>query len=508
MEYSDSLVRSEEAQELMLRAGVGQAIRRDVAGTAKPAANTRAQAFQRMAREALADAGYQARDDSRENNSQEPLSAESAYRQFQAEINSARGAPPDTPLTDADHDLIREVVAETRAEYDAESVPEPVSAPPRLQPPRLQVRDRQPEGRSVDVGAPVSAHMSAMSGRSKPRVEYDKPLPRDASFADLFDIPDWQRGASLGKHLRGVLFRDWRNADLEREIAGYQERVMSEGTQTAGGALVPTVYSSQVIDMARVQTQVLNAGAQFVPMSAPTVILGKWTSDPVPAFRNEGAAVAQSDASVDKITFTARSLAGYTTLSRELLEDTDLGNLLETSYARAVAIAWDNAALMGTGVAPIPLGLFNDTGITDKSALGANGVAFNYDHLIAAVGGVRGRNESVTAAVMAPRSYQSLGTLKDTTTRYITKPDYLADIPLLQTGQIPVNQTVGTANNCSTLFVGDFRQLFIGIRTSFGVDIYEQPAATTGQLLMLAWMRMDVQSGRKTAFAIRTGLLP
>ncbi len=56
------------------------------------------------------------------------------------------------------------------------------------------------------------------------------------------------------------------------------------------------------------------------------------------------------------------------------------------------------------------------------------------------------------------------------------------------------------------MFAGDFSQLYIGLRTNFGVNVYDAPAATTGQVLMVAWMRMDVQIGRPSAFAIRTGL--
>ncbi len=69
-------------------------------------------------------------------------------------------------------------------------------------------------------------------------------------------------------------------------------------------------------------------------------------------------------------------------------------------------------------------------------------------------------------------------------------------------------QVCGTANNASTLFVGDFRQVFLGVRTEFGVNVYEQPAAPNGQLLMVAWFRGDIQIGRGSAFAIRNGLLP
>jgi HK97 family phage major capsid protein len=56
------------------------------------------------------------------------------------------------------------------------------------------------------------------------------------------------------------------------------------------------------------------------------------------------------------------------------------------------------------------------------------------------------------------------------------------------------------------MVIGDFSQCFIGIRTNFGIDVHVSPAATNGQVLMVAWMRLDVQVGRPGAFALRTGL--
>jgi HK97 family phage major capsid protein len=55
--------------------------------------------------------------------------------------------------------------------------------------------------------------------------------------------------------------------------------------------------------------------------------------------------------------YPAIYLAGYTAISRELIEDTDLSDLLANAYAKATAVAWDNVALLGTGTAPQPRGL-------------------------------------------------------------------------------------------------------------------------------------------------------
>ena len=423
-------------------------------------------------------------------------------RQLQEAINSKRGVPLDTPLTDDDYRFCDQILRETKDEYDSVKEVAHMELRNAGDTPVVQVREQpKPEGREVEVNAPVEDHMIAARTA---KAEFDKPMPKGASFADLLGVPESQRSLSLGRHLRGMLTGDWRGAEAEQ---AYQARAMSGATAGAGGALLPVVYSAQVVDLARVQTQVLNAGGQIVPLSARQVIMPKWTGDPTVAFRSENGAVATGDGTVDKITFTAQSLAGYTTLSREIIEDTDLSDLLANAYAKAVAIAWDNAALFGTGTAPQPLGLKNNANITDNSAIVTNGQTPSWDNLIDAVGSVRGRNENVSAIVYHPRNELALGKAKDSQQRYIDVPRYIADVPRLATGTIPVNETEGTSTNvCNSMFVADWSQLYIGIRTNFSVDVHTSPAATNGQVLMVAWMRMDVQIGRPSAFAVRKGL--
>src|SRR5215216_6405701 len=88
-------------------------------------------------------------------------------------------------------------------------------------------------------------------------------LSREQSVADWcrtrghtgFDEP-----ASFSRYLKGLATGDWSGAE--------HERAMSEGTLTAGGHLVPTPLSARVIDLARAQTRVLQAGGQTVPMTS------------------------------------------------------------------------------------------------------------------------------------------------------------------------------------------------------------------------------------------------
>jgi HK97 family phage major capsid protein len=345
--------------------------------------------------------------------------------------------------------------------------------------------------------------LSQYFGTFAPKAEMDKPLPAGARFSDALGIaPASERGLSLGKHLRGTLTGDWRGAEREHE---YMQRAM--GGSSVGG-LLPVAYSSELVDIARPLTQVLNAGARIVPLSNRQVIMPLWQTDPTLGWRSEGAAVNQSDAALGSVTFNAQSCAGYTTLANELIEDTDISDLLSNAYGKALSVAFDSVALLGTGTAPQPRGLKNFASITDKSAVVVNGQTPTWDNLCDMVGGVLGRNERVTAIIDHPRNELALGKAKASTSGdWLNAPQYIANIPRYATGTLPVNEVEGTSGAvCNTAFAGDFGQLFLGIRTNVGIRLYDAPAATTGQTLMVCWFRADVQIGRPSAFAIRTGL--
>src|SRR5262249_48722697 len=77
---------------------------------------------------------------------------------------------------------------------------------------------------------------------------------------------------SWRKSLRGITTGNWEGAA--------QERSMSEGTGSAGGFLVPTPLSDQVIDRARNAVVTMKAGATVVPMDAATLAIARVTGDP------------------------------------------------------------------------------------------------------------------------------------------------------------------------------------------------------------------------------------
>lgn len=308
---------------------------------------------------------------------------------------------------------------------------------------------------------------------------------------------------NFGKYVRGMVTGQWQDSDAER-------RAMSEGTLTAGGYAVPTVLSASLIDLARPQARVLQAGAQVVPMAGSTVDVVKWTGDPTAAWHSENVAITPSDATLGRLRLTAKTLPSIVVVSRELLEDSDPVSIdaqLRLAFASAFALTIDRVALYGTGVAPEPLGLKLTSGVT-STPIATNGAALtNYDSIVDAVFRARSANEEPNGMIYASRTGKALGTLKDTTNQPLVAPPYLDGVNRFESNQIPTNLVVGTSGTTtSDVFVGDWSQMYVGVRTDLSVQVLTEKYADFGQIGFSAWGRYDIAVARPAAFQIVSGV--
>jgi HK97 family phage major capsid protein len=350
----------------------------------------------------------------------------------------------------------------------------------------------------------VAELRAAATRRPGPDVPRSPVLTREQSVYDYLAArgafhPE-ERDLSFDRYLRGVATADWTGADHERALA--------EGTLGAGGALVPAPLSARVIDLARNRTVVFRAGAQTVPMTAQTLALARLTSEGTPAWKTENAAITAADMVFDRVTFTARTLVRLITLSVELFEDADPSSedVIARSFAGQMAVELDRVALLGTGTAPEPRGVVNQSGVT-LTAHGANGSNItNYDWWLDAIGAVRAAGFEPNAHIQAPRSSTSLSKLKEATTNaYLAAPDGL--LPMLTTKSVPITLTTGTSTDTSYVLTADWSNLLVGIRTNFSLRFLgERFLADNLQYAFLAYLRADVQLAQPSAFVVDTGV--
>ncbi|HUG47981.1 MAG TPA: phage major capsid protein [Candidatus Limnocylindria bacterium] len=316
-------------------------------------------------------------------------------------------------------------------------------------------------------------------------------------------------GFTMRDYMRGIVTGEW--GDIPHEA-----RAMSVGTDGAGGFLVPEPLSARVIDKARNQARIFQAGALTVPMASSTMKLARVAGDPTAAWKLENAAATVSDMTLEQVELTARTLIGYVKSSVELIEDSAPGvdDIIENALASALALELDRAALRGSGTPPEPQGVRNATGVTLQSQ-GTNGAALtSYDALSTAVQTVQANNFEPNAVIYSPRTAGTLDRLKDTTNQPLRPPPSFEELRKFVTKQIPEDLTHGTATNASEAYVAQWNQLLIGMRQRLRIEASREAADATDsafrqlQVHIRAYLRADVAVAQPPAFVVVTGIIP
>jgi len=157
---------------------------------------------------------------------------------------------------------------------------------------------------------------------------------------------------------------------------------------------------------------------------------------------------------------------------------------------------------------PEPEGLSN-AGIAEVPLDGA--ALASYDPIIDAIQELRAANAGEpTAAVMNPRTLTTFDKLKDLQEQPLRRPPSIEKLPFLSTTQIPINEPAGSpaVNEGSRIFVGNFGDMLIGVRTQLIVEVLrERFMSDAGQLGFIAWFRADVQLAHDESFAMVTGVV-
>ncbi len=284
---------------------------------------------------------------------------------------------------------------------------------------------------------------------------------------------------------------------------------LSEGTDSAGGYTVPKVLIDQLIDAMRSKQVCVQAGATTVVLEGAQNTIARIASDPVAGWRAENASVAESDPTFEGVVLAPKSLAVLVKVSRELLDDSlNLEQALMMAFAGALGGELDRVALFGTGTAPQPRGIANTSGINSVS-MGTNGAQItDYSKLLDSLYEIELDNAAPNGMVYHPRTGRVINGFKDTTNQPLLPPPALANVLGFSTTSVPINQTQGTANNASSLIMGDFTQLLLGIRQELRVEVLKEAFAGNLQYGFIAHLRADVALAHPAAFCSLVGIIP
>jgi HK97 family phage major capsid protein/HK97 family phage prohead protease len=313
------------------------------------------------------------------------------------------------------------------------------------------------------------------------------------------------REFSLGRAVRGMVTGDWQDAGLE-------QRALAEGADATGGFAVPAPLATYTIDLIRNSARVIEAGAVTVPMESETLSIPRLSAPPVGAWHVENAEVAESDPAFERVTLKAHTLTVLTRISMELFEDMSpsASDRITNALIQALSLELDRAALRGSGTAPEPKGLRFQEGVELRS-MGANGGKLtNWSQIIAAIGALKGRNIMPTGIIESSRTAETFAGLTDTLGQPLQSPQYVKEIPVYETNQVPNNLTQGTAKEiASEIYVGRWSDLLIGVRPTLGVRLRQlnERFADNMQVGLLAWLRADIAVAHPQSFSVITGVI-
>ena len=339
---------------------------------------------------------------------------------------------------------------------------------------------------------------------------------------------------NLLKLVRGLASGKWDDADFERKVAQESDevaRTMGMGTVGAGGALVPTQYlAAAFIDalQARSVTEALGATVLDGLVGSP-VEIARLATGITAEWVDENAEKPEKDLEFEKLTMTPHEVAAFARVSNRLvmMSNPSIMTLLSNDLTRAIAGAFDIAALRGTGAGAQPVGITNTPGINthvlanDVGNGGAPLIDDLYDMLyeLEADDADMGR----MGWALHPRTFNTLRKQRSDsgagagTGDYLIQPDVTAPFkgtmigfPFKMTTRLPINLTKGANNDCSELLFGNWEDLLLARWGT--LEIRTSTEAGTAFRYNQTWIRAsllgDVGVRHPESFCLANGVRP
>lgn len=280
-------------------------------------------------------------------------------------------------------------------------------------------------------------------------------------------------------------------------------------TTAADGGNLTEVAAINYFDALRERMALTSLGATYLGDLVGTVPL-VYGSNVEAAWEGEGDEDNLVKMSFDRATMTPKRVGITMTYTRDLLRQTsrDVEAMIIKELTNAHAVALERAAINGTGTGQ-PLGLLNTTGI-GQVAIGANGGAIEWKHLVALETAVNEKN-----AYPGNRAYLTnakvIGALKTTeltanSGRFLLDPNSGSNVngyPIAWTGLVPSDLTKGSASGkCNAMAFGNWSDLWIG--QWGGIDIVIDPftAKRTAEIEITINAYHDVKVVRPESFAV------
>lgn len=322
---------------------------------------------------------------------------------------------------------------------------------------------------------------------------------------------------------------------FEREISDEIQRNMPSSYKQKGGVFVPIstragldsitptagaegkfTEPGEFIDLLRNMAVVVKRGARVLTGLQGPVSFPKQTGSGTAYWMTEngGSNVAESNLTLGTVTIAPKTLQSTTSFSRQLLAQSvfDTESLVRTDLAEVHALAWDLAALHGSGADSQPMGIYNAPGV-GSVAMGSVTPTFgklvDMVTAIAVANAIMGNIGWVTTPSLAGKMMQTLvasAAGSDMIWKGTFEDGVLAGYGASATNQ--VSATLGSGADEHGIIVGNWNDLLIG--QWGGMEILTDPYALKkqGMIEVTSFQMVDIALRRGASFTKGTAAKP
>lgn len=362
----------------------------------------------------------------------------------------------------------------------------------------------------VEKAAPAPAPVAAPAAEEK-KLEIRHVLPHHTQLRAFGDGPDAVESAyRCGRWLRAHVYKNSDDLRWCRDH-GVEARALNEGSNSAGGALVPEEFANRVIRL--VETYGTFPGtAENVSMSRDTMVIPKRLTGTTAYFVGEGSAITESEPTYGNVSLVAKKLAVGCRMSTEVVEDSagvvGLADAVAQEFATSLAYKIDVCGWIGDGtqgefggIRGIASKIVNgDFSASVVTALAGNTSfeTLDIEDFLGVIGKLpiyarQGARWFVSpagyAASIARLKYAAGGNTVDNIGGSAGESFLGYPVTMVHV----LNSTLGAdASKVKVLFGNMALSSIYARRRDFSVRLYDQVYATTDQLLLQGTMRFDI----------------
>lgn len=358
----------------------------------------------------------------------------------------------------------------------------------------------------VEVAAPAAV---AAPAPEAPKTEIRAVGIHHTQLRAFNDGPEAVESAyRCGRWLRAHAFK---NADDIRwcKDHGVEARALNEGSNSAGGALVPEEFAARVIRLTENYGTFAASNVEKIVMSRDTMVIPKRVTGTSAYFLGEGTAVQESEPTYANVQLIAKKLAVGTRMSSEIVEDAlvSIADAVAAEFATSLALKQDMVGWLGAGDSTSG-GIYgvvpkiNDgthTAAINTAGTGATGFeSLTVTDFIKTIGKMplyarQGAEWYISpagfAASMARLRYAAGGNTVEQIGNGVSETFLGYRVNLVHV----MDSTLGAdAGKVKILFANLGLSSIYARRRDFSVKLYDQVYATTDQLLLQGTSRFDI----------------